>query len=240
MKAPLQVCGSISKQETLSQIKTNIIPDTFVAEAPFPYASYYGGFPENGKPNSIFLFTRKFHFLEELLDLKKGTQNCLLEELNIANALIDINDKQYPAVRIKFFPDYKRIPDLQECFLKQGIKFSTPIHLNGSYHANIHKLFKLDEVGEGLYLDFIEVNKGYFAIDRSFSPAIFNDIQNDIRNNSSCHLFDAEQGMILLHGKVQHIVRVFAEGIGLTLIKCIQKEFTSRLAKFAALATERL
>lgn len=231
MKSPLHVCGSIIKQEVLSQIKSNILPDTFVAEAPHPYADYYGRFPEKAKPNSIFLFTRKLYLLEDVLDLKKSTANCKLDDLNLAIALIDINEKQYPAIRLKFFPDYERLHELQECFLKQGIQFAHPTHISGTHHASIHKLFKLDEIGEGIFIDLIEANKGYFMIDRSIDPNEFNDIHTFIRNNGACRLFDAEQGKILLNGKVQHLVRVYAEGIDRTLLQCIQKQFKVRLPK---------
>jgi len=197
MKAPIQVCGSISKQEILNLIKTNILPDTFVAEASEPYADYYGGGPNEAKPNSIFMFTRKFYFLEEILSLQHKLENCPLDKLNMATAIVYINEKQYPAIRLKFFPDYRRLAELQKCFIKQGIEFAPPMGLKGKYRTDIHKVFELEEDEPGIYLDCVEANKGYFSFPQKLSSSGFYEIFASIKNNSSCRLFDAEQGYFI-------------------------------------------
>jgi len=225
MKSPIQVCGSISKHEILSQIKTNILPDTFVAEASEPYADYYGGGPNEAKPNSIFMFTRKFYFLEEILSLQHELENCPLDKLNMATAIVYINEKQYPAIRLKFFPDYRQLAELQKCFVKQGIEFASPVGLNGKYRTDIHKLFNIEEDEPGIYMDLTEANKGYFIFPQKLAASAFYEIFDSIKNNSSCHLFDAEQGTIIMNGEVLQIVRIFAEGLDIHLLECIQQQF---------------
>ena len=225
MKALLQICGSISKQEILSQIKSNILTNTLVAEASEPYADYYGGRPNEVKPNSIFLFTRNFHFLEEVLRFNHKIENCPLEKLNVATAIIYINGRQYPAIRLKFFPDYKHLINIQECLIKQGIELASTINIQGKYRTDIHKVFELEEDETGIYLDCVEANKGYFTFPQKISSNGFYEIFASIKNNSSCRLFDAEQGSFIMNGKVQDMVRVYSEGLDVQLLDCIRQQF---------------
>ncbi len=225
MKTQIQVCGLITKYEVLSVIKTNILQDTCVAEASQPYADYYGGRPNEAKPNSLFLFTRKFYFLEEILSLNHHLENCPLDKLNIASAIVYINEKQHPAIRLKFFPDYRRLAELQNCILKQGIEFASPVSINGKYRTDIHKLFEMEEEEEGIFIDLLEENKGYITFPQKLSSSQFYEIFESLKNNSSCRLFDAEQGIVFINGKLTTIVRVFAEKLDVQLLECIQQNF---------------
>lgn len=225
MKTLIYVCGTITKNEILNSLKSNIVSGTWVAEASEPYAEYYGGQPNETKPNSLFLFTRKFYFLEEVLGLRFNLPDCPLDKLNIATSIVYIKDKQHPAIRLKFFPDYKQLAQLQECFIQQGIALAPPISLQGKYYTVVHKLFALEADEPGLYFDHEELNKGYFIFPNKLSPDGFSDIFQSIRNNSSCHLFDAEQGSVIINGKLTEIVRIFAEGLDVQLLQCIQTQF---------------
>ncbi len=228
----LLLSGTISKYEILSPIKTNVLPGTMVAEAAHPYSDYYGSLPHDARPNSIFLFTRKFYFLEEILALNRNMQKCSTNELNMANAIIEIGARQYPAIRLKYFPAYEHIAELQHCFLNQGIEFAEPAYLSGRCHTLIHKLFKLKEISEGIFMDLTEADKGYFLTNEHVKPDVFHLIQEDIRNNSTCRLFDAEQGMILSEGKIKHLVRIYSEGIDLEQLECIRDVFAGQVKKY--------
>lgn len=226
MKTALQLCGTISKVEILSQIKSNILTNTLVAEASEPYADYYGGRPNEVKPNSIFLFTRNYHFLEEVLRFNHKIENCSLEKLNLATAIIYINGRQYPAIRLKFFPDYKHLVNIQECLLKQGVEFGSQISIQGKYRTDIHKVFELEEDEPGIFFDQVEAHKAYFTFPQKLSSAEFYEIFEKIKNSSSCRLFDAEQGSFIMNGKVQDMVRVYSEGLDIQLMGCIRQEFS--------------
>ncbi|MCK3685261.1 hypothetical protein [Maribellus sp. YY47] len=226
MKTILNICGSISKTEMLSPLKSHILANTSVVEASLPYAHYYGQLPQkNAQPNSIFLLVKKFYFLEEILSFSQSVEKCLLEQINFATALLEVNGKQIPAVRIKFFPDYKQLANLQSCLQNEGMVFLSDTNISGKVHTRIHKLFTLEEPKPGFYFDQTEMNKGYFLTDSRIPADKFVTVLDTIRNNSSCKLFDAVQGKFIMNGKVKEIIRVFAEGIDLELMKCIQQQF---------------
>ncbi|WP_321373918.1 hypothetical protein [uncultured Draconibacterium sp.] len=226
MKQKIHLSGIIIKHEKLEQIKLNIPDNIYIAEASTPYANYYGQLPRTAKPNSIFLFTKKFHFLEELICFSSSVEKCLFERINIACAIVESGGKQYPAIRIKNFPDYSQLAKLEICLQEKNIKFVEKIHLDERVKTIVSKPFVLEEIEPNFYLDLIEEHKGYFVVERHFDPEEFEASIAQIRYNGICKLFDAEQGAVYSGGKLIHLIRIFSESLDLDMLKCLSKEFS--------------
>jgi hypothetical protein len=225
MKALCETCGTISKTELMSTLTDYIQPNTCVAEAIEPYAHYYGVVPYNAAPNSLFLLVNKYCYLDEVLSYAQSLESCLVDKVNFASAIIDYKGKQLPAIRIKFFPDYKLLGKLQSCLIRQGLEFAPKQVIEGKLTVRINKLFRMEEITKDIYLDLEEKNKGYVAIGSHLSQNSFENMIQKIKNTGSCHLFDAVQGTVLLNGKVVEIVRVFSEGLEVTILECIKSQF---------------
>jgi hypothetical protein len=225
MKNQVILSGSISKKEILVPIEANILENTFVTEAANPYANYYGRLPQKPKPNSLFFYTKKFYFLEEILSFTQDLEKCLLEKINIASSLIELNNNQYPAIRVKNFPDYSRLVLLQQCFISHGVELATKLNIKGEVKARINKLFVLQEIETDIYLDTIEEHKGYFIPKKKILAENFEEVISMVKNNTECKLFDAVQGKVLKNGEVREIIRIFAEGLDVQLLKCLKDRF---------------
>lgn len=231
MKNLVNLSGSICKNEVLTPLTSNILEHTFVCEASSPYANYYGQVPQKPKPNSLFLFTKKFYYIDQILSCAQYVEKCLLDEINIASAIIEHRGKQYPAIRIKHFPDYKNLPELQKCMLSHDVEFAEKLHINGETRACINKLFVLEKIEPGIYMDLVEDHKGYFMYDAKITTKQFSELMCLIRNNPSCILFDAVQGQILQDGNVLDMVRIFAEGLDIDTLKCLALAFRKRATR---------
>lgn len=229
MKNLVNLSGSIAKKEVLVPIKNHILENTCVSEASNPYANYYGQVPREAKPNSIFFYTKKFYFLEEILSCAQGAEKCLLERINIASAHIYFKGKQFSAIRIKNFANYNQIAALQKCLMSKGIEFSPKLHIEGEVETRINKPFVLEELTDNIYMDLEEENKGYFFHNHKVSAEKFAEIITSMKNSTACKLFDAVQGEILQNGNVVEIVRVYAEGLELQFLKCMAAEFKKQL-----------
>lgn len=225
MENILHLNGIIIKYEKLNQIPLKTPENVYVAEASTPYADYYGQVPQVAKPNSIFLFTKKFYFLEQLICYSSSVEKCLFERINIASALVESAGKQYPAIRIKNFPDYSQLEKLQKCLNEKNVEFLAKLHLEDKVKTIVSKPFVLKELEQNFYLDQVEDHKGYFVVDKHFSPEEFEQSIKQIRNNGVCKLFDAEQGAIYDNGKITHIIRIFSESLNLEMLKCLEKRF---------------
>lgn len=225
MKNQLTLPGSISKKEILVPIEANILKNTLVSEATTPYANYYGSVPQKAKPNSLFFFTQKFYFLEEILSFSQSLEKCLFDKINIASSHIEFKNKQYSAIRIKNFPDYSQITTLQQCLISHGIELTPKLIINGEVETRVNKLFYLDEIEPNIFFDLIEDHKGYFVFEKKILPGDFVEIIDRVKNNTECKLFDAVQGKIIKNGKVVKIIRIFTEGLDLQLLQCLKNRF---------------
>lgn len=225
MEKLIRINGSILKKEIFTELKNNVLNNTCVLEATHPYTNYYGRLPRNMPPNSLFLLTKKFFFLEEILGYSIGVENCVKSKVDFASATLDGKNKQYPAIRVKNFPDYKQLTILQQCLIEQGVAFENKCEISKETSSRISKVFQIKEIEKGIYIDKKEDNKGYVKVTKKLLPEQFKAIIARIRNNGDCKLFDAVQGEFIIDGDVFEIVRVYAEGIDQELLHCLKEQF---------------
>ena len=226
MKANQQilVCGSIVKKESITSIDSHIIANTCVAEANLPYSLYYGNRPEKSKPNSIFLFTKRFYSLEEVLRVTQNIDSCLVKKLNVASAVFNFKNGQVPAIRIKNFPDYMHLGELQNCFIKFKVDFEKKFPLANEALIRINKCFVLEEIESGIFLDKLEENKGYIALPQLINHDEFRAIIQNIRNNSDCGIFDVAKASIIINSGLTDIVRIYSEKMDTILLRSVKEE----------------
>jgi hypothetical protein len=217
----LNVCGSITKTESLLWLKTNILAHTYVAEANIPYATYYGGMPEKAEPNSLFLFTERYYTLEESLSITQSIEFCSKHKVNAASALLKIKRTLYPAIRIRNFPDYEHLEMLQQCYQKRSIRFAKNVKKANEALVTVNKCFSLEKMDESVFLDNANKNEGYIRIPRHLNQSEFDILINNVRNNNDCISFDAARGGLIINGTAIDIVRIYSEHLDYDLLKCV-------------------
>ena len=225
----IKVCGSITKKESMAPINYNILKNTCVAEANFPYSGYYGTVPGQINPNSIFLFTTHYYSLEEVLSFAQNIDSCYMEKVYVATASLDFVHHKYFAIRVKKFPDYEHIHLLQSCCIKEGVEFAKKVQISDTALIRVNKCFVLEELEEGIYIDKNEDHKGYITIPKQITDSEFSDILIDIRNNTDCRLFDAAMGAMIINSQAKEMVRIYSENLNVQLLKCIQERFVKSI-----------
>lgn len=225
----IKVCGSITKIESLFRLKENILTNTFVAEANLPYSNYYGSMPGKSKPNSIFMFTERYYSLEEALRFTQNIEFCAHNEVNVASAIMQFSHKCHPAIRIRNFPDYKRLGKLQQCYIDQGVKFARKVNLEPETLVTVNKCFELKEVEKNIFWDQVEKNEGYIVISRYLDRKQFKELMEAVRNNGNCHIFDSAMGGLIIEGKAINIIRIYSGNLDLELLQCVQKEVARQI-----------
>ena len=223
----IQVCGAIIKEESIVPITSNIVNNTCVAEANMPYSDYFGVAPFNmpTKPNSLFLFTASYYTLEEAMRFAKLIDLCSVNKLNIAVSVLEFGNEQYPAIRIKNFPDYKMIGKLQECFMEQGVEFAKKVNFGRTAIIKTKKCFSLEKLDENIFIDHLQEKTGYIALSKLIDNKKFRKVIADVKNNSKCPMFDAARGAIILDSEITDIIRVYSGNLNLEMLKCIQNMF---------------
>lgn len=229
----IHICGTIFKFESIIPLDSVIIPGTYVAEANLPYTGYYGNSPERARPNSVFLFTRHYYSLEEVLQFSLKTDFCLIKEADLAPAVFYVDGKQQPAIRVKNFPDYQHLRDLQHCLAEQGVEFRKKTEISGVALVRIQKCFVLEEMENGIFLDRKEENKGYVKLHRPISNDEFYSEIRKLRNNSNCKTFDAAKASLIMNASVADYIRVYSEKIDVALLRCIGSQFEKQVKLLA-------
>jgi hypothetical protein len=218
----LKIRGSIMKREPLTRFTGAITDNTVIAEANQPYHNYYGRIPDKPQPNSLFLFTERYYTLEEALRFTQNIDICSRNMVNVASAVIQFSGEQYPAIRIRNFPDYQRIGILQECYSRQGMKFARKVNLEKEGLMRVDKCFHVEDVGDGFYMDIDMPNEGYFQMPSYPEIEEFEQLLRNIRNNSQCPFFDAAFGGFIINGKVIDIMRVYSGHLDMDLLHCVR------------------
>lgn len=228
-KKLIHVCGSVVKNESIVSITSNIEENTTVAEANLPYFDYYGSIPERAKPNSLFLFTNQFYSLDETLRFVQKIKMCESNKVNAASSVLYFQSNCYPAIRIKNFPDYKMLKNLQHCLAEQGIRFMKKISLPEFALVKTNKCFVLENVGDDIYFDHLQEKTGYIFLPKLISHDIFTSLIQSIQNNSEYQLFDAAWGGIIMEEKVTDIVRIYSEKLNTALLKNLREKIERQI-----------
>ncbi len=219
-----KVCGSVMKKESLVYLTGNILEHTTIAEADQPYSNYYGQVPKRPQPNSLFLFTEMEYSLEEALRFTQNIDICAEKKVNAASAIIYSAGHRLPAIRIRNFPDYQHLGRLQECYEAQGVVFVKRNIPEPEPLIKVNKCFALEDAGDGFFLDLDEPNEGYITIPYYPDFQEFEILLQNVRNNSSCSLFDAAYGGFIIEGKVIDMIRIYSGHLNRDLLKCIKDE----------------
>jgi len=229
----IEANGSITKKESLTPIEYKILENTFVAESGDPYKDYYGEIPHRLAPNSLFLFTKKFYKLDEILKITCDIKDFLAstKKLDVATSILDFTDHYHYAIRVKDFPDYIHIHWLQTCLSSEGVIFIKKVHIPEFAQVTIFKNFTLDEIEKGIYMDKNNDHKGYILIPRQINNSEFSDILIEIRNNNDCELFDAAIGTIDVNSNPRNMIRIYSENLNIGLLKCIKQKVLKSLVK---------
>lgn len=225
--------GSITKNVSLTPIDYKIIENTFVAEAGNLYTDYYGEVPQKKTPNSLFLFTKQFYPLDDLLKITCEMKEFFgyTKKIDVATSILDFTDHYHYAIRVRDFPDYQHIHWLQTCYKSEGVNFSRKVHLLESARITVFKCFSLEKLDEGIYLDKKNDHRGYITIPCQINNDEFAEMLIFLRNNNDCELFDATTGTLEINSSTINVVRLYAENMNIALLRCAKDKFSKYILR---------
>lgn len=225
--------GTIFKEENLWCQSDSAISNTCVLESLEPYPGYYGNFPHEVKPSFIYLITKQKYDNEKIYRASRKVKQKLMElNLDIATSEISFFDELLFSIRLGNIKEYSSVKSVQECYMEHGIEFHRKKHPIENITALIKtsKFFKLNEFAqEGIYLDMIQANNGYFKIPNYVDWADFKKIIFHIKNNNRDLRFDAATGFFYDFSDVVDFVRIYMVNLQLTGLKRIRDTFLREL-----------
>ncbi|MFC2103817.1 hypothetical protein ACFLS4_00505 [Bacteroidota bacterium] len=228
----IETIGYIKKEQNLTTVENNIIPNTFVLESLHPFPGYHGAnLPEKSKPGSLFLIVSKEYSFEEIARITKNIKQNFQCDFNASRGSIYFKTATYPCIRIKYLKSFTFLPELQGLYQEHGIKFAKQKIIDTKGLIVINKHFYVDEIEEGLYNDLEEDSKYYIELLKDLSWDVFKEFTLNIRNNIDNSNFATAQGVFYRKDGIKEVVRLYICEGEIDKIKTIQKLYNDLIQK---------
>jgi len=223
----IETVGTITKKEDLNFFEN---PKNILAfETAHAYPGYNGIVPQNYDPNSIFLITKGQYLTEDIFIHSQNIRKTVDFSFSAAVAMVDYQNKTYPAIRIKGIKNYSFIPELITAYVEQGINFEKKKKVAGfNTLIQVKKEFMLKPLDNECYKDLLDDHMYYFEIPELLDWDAFESIIMDIKYNNPGLNFDAALSLLYRATKVVYAVRIFKEDVNMEELMLLRKQFYKR------------
>jgi len=222
----LELSGYIQKQEELKSVETNIIPGTMVLQSVHPFGGYYSTSPTEYIPNTIFFITNEEKQRDEVSRLTRFVKKELGIDFDASRAEVTIHGKVFTALRLFDYKDVDEVLQIQTAYANAGVKFvKSNKSFNDNFTIKIWKVFLLEEIEKGVYLNKSKSKMFYFAIPKHLNYDEFKNLVKKVKNNWIGKSFDAGYAMLYRKEGVQEAVRIFSNHINDEMLKELPEKF---------------
>lgn len=230
----IEASGCILKEEQLTTLDKNIIKGTMVLETVNPFSGYYSDDPEIKEtiPNTIFFILDDFYYNEDIARATKQIHKYFEEDFDAVRADITIYNTVYSAIRLYDVKNYEIVLKLQQAFNSEGIKFKNKTHnIEGRFQIKLWKVFLVEMVDLGIYMNRSKSKMSYFTINTNFSYKHFAAITQKVKNNWDGKSFDAAIGVFYRKYGMEEIVRIFSNSIDEQMTKELKALYDKIITK---------
>lgn len=232
IKRIIETLGEISKVEKLQTLNNNILENTLVLEEIEPFPGYHGAnLPSGYNPVAVYLVSRKKNPTVRIMRMTQEIRKFFKHDFDASPAEICINNDVFNCIRLRNLEGYEIIPELQKCYMDEGLKFMKKKKISGDGIIELKKHFELEMLEEGIYKDLDDPLMYYFRVPRHMNWHLFLEITTSIRHNIDNLNFDAAVGAIYLK-EIIEVVRIFARDMGLKDLKIIRQKYHEELRKY--------
>lgn len=226
--------GTLMKEEQVRSLKSVGLKGTMVMETPEPFPgflSYYSETPHAAQPLFVYLGLDEENFYEDVAHANKNVHNKTDIKFGAAYSSIAVNYKIYKSIRLRYIDSFEQVSTLQKLFQEEGLTFQKEVVMNKPATALIRlkKMFKLDAIGDGLYLDLEESKMGYFTLPKKLIWNDFLELVKHVRNNWNKELVDFALTTLYKYECVEDVVRVYSPSQRPELIKELKEQFLKSL-----------
>lgn len=226
--------GTLMKEEQVRSLKSVGLKGTMVMETPEPFPgflSYYSETPHAAKPLFVYIGLDEENFYEDVAHANKNVHKKTDINFSAAYSSIAVNYKIYKSIRLRYMDSFDQIAPLQRLFEEEGLTFCKDISVNKPSTALIRlkKMFKLEVINEGEYLDMEESKMGYISLPKKLVWSDFQDLVKHVRNNWNKELVDFGLTTLYKYECVEDAVRVYSPSQRPALIKELKEQFLKSL-----------
>lgn len=223
--------GSVSKEETLVTIDSNIIDNSMVLEISEPFPGYHHNIPTDTKPNSVFLVLDKKYDNEPIFRSTRNIKKYYKKPFDAKPGSFYSFTDTYYAIRIMGLNSFAHIKELQNCYIDEGFKMHKPKKFNDKAIITVRKTFTLEKLNNDLYRDLNDANSWYVKVPLKLTWKMFETITYKIKNNIVNNNYDAALGYFYEDG-IADFVRIYAHEPGEQLLEQIRSKYLEEIHNY--------
>jgi hypothetical protein len=239
--AILERFGGITKEEPLSTVMKNevLASDTCLLESTAPFYAYYSEVPSAVKPSYLYLVLEGYYSFEWILQATLNIRKKCQEIFDASGGNITIFNNVWQVIRIRELSSFSALKTLQNLYRNEGIEFKKQMGVFSKEMGviRLRKFYYLNPIGNGMYLDTLRKDMGYFEIPVYLNWNQFKLLTQEVKYETSLLFFDAGKAYILENGAMTYLVRVFRENLTIDRLKAIQARYL-RLISNKVIMTE--
>jgi len=220
--------GGITKEEPVKSLPKDLVwNNTQVYEGINPFFGYYDDGPQVKNKHYLLLVLDGHHPFEVLARATDKLQKMVDFSFNATPASISYRQRTCQAIRVKNIQDYSNAIRLQELYHGEGVQFKSPSEVVAKEMAMIRllKFFCLKQHPDGIYLDTLNPNVGYFKVPNYKNWEDFKVLTKKVKYETSFLFFDAAIGFLAQTSKLVDIVRIYKEQMSYERILPIRNRY---------------
>lgn len=223
--------GTITKEELLHTLHSNVLENTFVVENFEPFPGYHGeNLPSKETPHHIFLVLKKDYGNEFIIRKSEEIRKHFKYPFGARPAELHIFNSVLHAIRVKDLPKFELIPELQRWYQDEGISFMKKRTYNKKGLIRVFKHFSLEELEEGIFSDTEDPFMYYLEVSAPLSWKIFESITMKIKNNVDNNNFDAALATVYAKNLLD-VVRIYEKDPGTERLRELRKLYLEEIRK---------
>jgi hypothetical protein len=232
MNRIIETMGSIAKVEKLETLDNNILENTLVLEEIEPFPGYHGAnLPTGYNPTAVYLVLKKKLSMIRIMRITQHIRKYFKPAFDGTPAEICINNDVFQCIRLRYLESYEIIPQLQQHYMHEGLKFMKKRKIQGEGIIEIKKHFELEKLDDGIFKDLEDPLMYYLQIPTHLTWPLFYEITTSIKHNLDDLSFDAALGAIYMK-EITEVVRIFARDMGIEDLQNIRKLYIEELRKY--------
>jgi len=232
MKPVIERFGGIIKEEPVNSLPKQMVwNNTQVYEGINPFFGYYNDGAQDTRTHYLLFALDGHHPFEVLTRATLNVQKKVDFEFSATPASIGLNLRTTQAIRVKKIKDYSQAILLQELYNNEGVHLKSSFETVKNEMALIRllKFYFLERHPDGIYMDTVNPNVGFFEIPKYINWADFKALTIKVKYETSILFFDAATGYLFENQQIIDMVRIYKDQMSPERIAPIRERYLKLL-----------
>jgi len=229
-----EVYGTLGKSESLFVIHGKSLAGSLVFESLAPFPGYYDQHESDSKPVYLYMALDHEYSVFDIERAKLAVKKTYDWRFEAAKGKIDIYDKHFDVVRLRHLDSFDQLIPIQNEFIKAGIrlKMNSGVNIKNEIgYIQLLKLFYIQRLDKGIYIDTSEDYHAYLVLPRKLTKGEFDETTLKVKYNWESTGFDAAAGCFFIRGKLKEMVRIYSKDLSVEYLTALRELYLLKMKK---------